>query len=81
MVPNPTGNLILDEEIRDLQNQIRIANEQYRRQKLSFNNEYPTNVRILLDRMLAIIAEKSFESESTDIQEKWMSLNDSHIHD
>ena len=28
--------------------------------------------------MLAIIAEKSFESESRDIQEKWMSLNDSH---
>ena len=38
---NPTGNLILDEEIRDLQNQIKIANEQYLRQKSSFNNEYP----------------------------------------
>ena len=75
---NPTSDPVLDAEIRDLQIQIQDANETYLRQKLSFGDEYPPKVRILLDRMVAIIAEKSFESESQEVQEKWMSLNDAH---
>ena len=75
---NPTSDPVLDAEIRDLQTQIQVANETYHRQKISFGDEYPPKVRILLDRMVAIIAEKSFESESQEVQEKWMSLNDAH---
>ena len=78
MNENPTSDPILDAEIRYLQTQIRLANEKYQRQKLSFEDEYPPNVRVLLDRMLAIIAEKSFTSESREVQEKWMALNDAH---
>ena len=75
---NPTGNPSLDGEIRSLQKQIKNANKQYHGQRSSFNEEYPPEVRILLDRMVAIITEYGFQSESREVQEKWLSLVDAH---
>ena len=75
---NPTGNPVLDSEIRELQKQIRIANKKCSGKSASFNEEYPPQVRILLDRIVAIITEKGFELESSDVQEKWLALHDAH---
>ena len=75
---NPTGNIRLDTEIRGLQKLIRKANTKCKGSSSSFNQEYPPDTRILLDRMVAIITEIGFESESRDVQEKWLSLVDAH---
>ena len=78
MNENPTGNPVLDKEIRELQTQIGIANKKYHRRGSSFNEKYPPEARVLLDRMAAIISEKDFESKSKDVQEKWLDLHDAH---
>ena len=70
MNENPTSDPILDAELRNLQTQIRLANEKYQRQKLSFGDEYPPNVRILLDRMLAIIAENCVSHQNHEKYKK-----------
>ena len=75
---NPTGNPDLDAEIRELQIQIQIANKKYHGTSSSFDQEYPSDARILLDRMVAIITENNFELESRDVQEKWLRLCDAH---
>ena len=74
---NPTGNPILDAEIRDLQMQIALANKRYN-EKTSFGEKYPPEARIHLDRIAAIVAERGFQSESNDVKEKWLSLHDAH---
>ena len=78
MQENPTGNPILDIEIRDLQTKISIANKKYHGRGSSFNEEYPPEARVLLDRMTAIFTEKGFESEPKEVQEKWLALHDAH---
>ena len=78
MNDNPTGNPILDAEIRELQTKIGVANKKYKQRDSSFNERYPSEARILLDRMAAIISEKDFESKSKDVQEKWLALHDAH---
>ena len=66
MKPNPTGNSVLDAEIRELQTKIGVANKKFKQRDSSFSERYPSEARILLDRMAAIISEKDFESESDD---------------
>ena len=78
MNANPTGNPVLDAEIRELQTKIGVANKKYKQRDSSFNERYPSEARILLDRMAAIMSEKDFESESKDVQEKWLALHDAH---
>ena len=78
MNENPTGNPILDAEIRELQTKLGIANKKYHKRDSSFSDKYPSEARILLDRIAAIISEKDFELESKDVQEKLLELNDEH---
>jgi hypothetical protein len=78
MNENPTGNPILDTEIRDLQKQIGLAHKKCHKTDSSFNEKYPPEARVLLDRMAAIITEKDFEAESKDVQQKWLALHDAH---
>ena len=78
MNENPTGNPVLDAEIRELQTKLGIANKKYRKIDSSFSDKYPLEARILLDRIAAIISEKDFELESKDVQEKWLALHDAH---
>ena len=78
MNTNPTGNPVLDAEIRELQTKLGIANKKYRKIDSSFSDKYPLEARILLDRIAAIISEKDFELESKDVQEKWLALHDAH---
>ena len=78
MNENPTGNSVLDAEIRELQTKIGIANKKYHKKGASFKEKYPAEARVLLDRIAAIISEKEFESESKDVQEKWLALHDAH---
>jgi len=75
---NPTGNPDLDAEIRRLKYQIAMASEIYGKTGSSFNEKYPPNVRIYLDRLTAIVTEKGFDSQSKDVQRKWMDLHDAH---
>ena len=70
MNKNPTGNPVLDAEIRELQTKIGIANKKYRERDSSFSDKYPSEARVLLDRIAAIISEKDFELESKEVQEK-----------
>ena len=75
---NPTGDPVLDTEIRGIQKRIRMANYKHKKQGQSFGEEYPPESRMLLDRLQEIISEKGFESASKDVQEKWMALHDAH---
>ena len=75
---NPTGDTVLDKEIRGLQRRLSFANWKHQRRGQSFGKEYPPESRVLLDRLQEIISEKGFESESKAVQEKWMTLHDAH---
>ena len=75
---NPTGDPVLDKEIRKLQLRLMEANRKHANQGLSFSEEYPAESRVLLDRLQEIITEKGFESESKEVKEKWMALHDAH---
>ena len=75
---NPTGDPVLDKEIRKLQLSLMHANRKHVSQGLSFSEEYPAESRVLLDRLQEIITENGFQSEPKEVQEKWMALHDAH---
>ena len=77
---NPTGHPELDKEIRELQLRINVATRNHENNGSSFGEEYPPESRLLLDRLQEIITETAFESESKNVQEKWMALHDAHQH-
>jgi len=75
---NPTGNPDLDAEIRRLKSQVAMASKIYGKTGSSFNEKYPPNIRVYLDRLTAIVTENGFKSQSKDVQRKWMDLYDAH---
>eukprot|EP00392_Amoebophrya_sp_AT5.2_P006457 g6469.t1 len=76
--PNPTGHFETDQEVRRLGGLIQDAMQRHMG-KAGFNDEYPPEVRAVIDKLIDLInAEACRNDVSEAVRRKWFALHDAH---